>query len=135
MLYILLVCVVLFNITMLFRYCIDFHYNWLNQRPKYVRSDTEVATETDIAVNFPDHTEEQKGTMRSKLKTLVGPEVGADDPDLIRLIRRELIDDPRPFLTKLSLPLYQTPQAKVVDKVFKGKVGNKKVLLIVFLLL
>ena len=53
---------------------------------------------------------------------LSSPQTKPDDPKLISLIRDEFIDHPRPFLTKFSLPLFQTNQAKVVDDILKHKV-------------
>ena len=56
------------------------------------------------------------------LKRLTGPHVAWDDPNLIKLIREELIDTPRPTLSKISYPLFETPQAKAVDKILKKMV-------------
>ena len=53
---------------------------------------------------------------------LSSPQTKANDPRLISLIRDEFIDHPRPFLTKFSLPLFQTNQAKVVDIILNHKV-------------
>ena len=56
------------------------------------------------------------------VKTLTGPQVAWDDSDLITLIREELMDTRRPTLSKLSYPLFETPQAKAVDKILNEKV-------------
>lgn len=47
-----------------------------------------------------------------------------DDADLVQFIRDEFIDLPRPFVTKFSMPLFQTAQANAVDKILKKKVRN-----------
>ena len=51
-----------------------------------------------------------------------GASVRPDDPELIEKIRNHFIDLPRPYVTKFSMPIVRTPQAKEVDKVLKGKV-------------
>jgi hypothetical protein len=56
------------------------------------------------------------------MSPLLGSQETASDPRLITAIRDHFIQYPRPFLTKFSLPITQTPQAKEVDKILNGKV-------------
>merc|ERR550532_2122928 len=65
--------------------------------------------------------DEQK--LDETLKRLEGPQTAWDNPELVQVVKG-LIDNPRPFLTKFSLPLTQTPQAKEVDSLFKQKTGG-----------
>ena len=60
--------------------------------------------------------------VKAKVQLLSGPNTKADNPELLAIIRDYFIDQPRPFMTKFSLPLFQTNQAKVVDEILKGKV-------------
>ena len=54
---------------------------------------------------------------------LSGSHTTWDDPTLVKVIREELLHPPRPYLTKMSYPLFQTPQAKAVDGILQMKVG------------
>ena len=62
-------------------------------------------------------------TKEEAMKNLTGPHVLWNDPKLVGVVRDYFVDPPRPYVTKFSLPLTQTPQAKVVDEVLKGKVS------------
>ena len=60
--------------------------------------------------------------VQDRFKELSGPLIKQDDPELVRFLREEMIDPPRPFVRKLSHLLYKTPQAEEVDRILKGKV-------------
>ncbi|ELU11063.1 hypothetical protein CAPTEDRAFT_215618 [Capitella teleta] len=49
------------------------------------------------------------------------PETPQDDPDLVSFIRDEILEERRHNVPKLSYPLYQTPQAAVVNDILKNK--------------
>ena len=57
------------------------------------------------------------------MQELAGPNRAQDDPELIQFIKDEIIEERRPFVPKMSHLLYQTPQAKVIDKMFNKKVS------------
>ena len=46
------------------------------------------------------------------LEGVTGDKIKADDPELVTAIAKYFIDSPRPYVQKLSLPLFETPQAK-----------------------
>ena len=46
-----------------------------------------------------------------------GPTISATNIGLINWIRKHFIDLPRPYVTKFSMPIVETPQAKEVDKI------------------
>ncbi len=46
----------------------------------------------------------------------------ADDPDLVTFVRECLLDLPSSGIPKMSMPLFQTAQAKTVDDILKHKV-------------
>ena len=61
--------------------------------------------------------------VKATVQRLSGPDTEADDPELVSIIKDHFIDHPRPFMTKFSLPLFKTEQAKRVDQILNGKVG------------
>ena len=56
------------------------------------------------------------------MTNLTGAGTRADDPTLLRVLRRDVIDPPSLNLIKMSYPLFKTPQAEAVEKLTKGKV-------------
>ena len=52
---------------------------------------------------------------RKLVRNLIEAKVDKEDEMLVRTIRDYFIERPRPFLTKFSLPLFKTDQAKAVD--------------------
>ena len=59
------------------------------------------------------------------MRNLTGPDVNADNPQLLTVLRRHVIDPPSPYLVKMSYPLFKTPQAEAVSKLTKGKVNKR----------
>ncbi|ELU13118.1 hypothetical protein CAPTEDRAFT_214741 [Capitella teleta] len=55
------------------------------------------------------------------MKNLTGANVAWNDPKLVSVVKNHFVDPPRPYVTKFSLPLTQTPQAKAADAILKGK--------------
>ena len=53
-----------------------------------------------------------------------GSWISATDPGLISRIRDYFIDLPRPYVTKFSMPIVETPQAKEVNRILKQKVSR-----------
>ena len=64
------------------------------------------------------------GFLDQVMVNLTGPHIQADDPELLRVLRRHIIDPPSPNLIKMSYPLFKTPQAEAVEKLTKGKVSE-----------
>jgi len=52
-----------------------------------------------------------------------GSRISASDAGLIDRIRKHFIDLPRPYVTKFSMPIVETPQAKEVSRILKHKVS------------
>ncbi|KAK2162081.1 hypothetical protein LSH36_104g02046 [Paralvinella palmiformis] len=50
-----------------------------------------------------------------------GSRISASDAGLIDRIRKHFIDLPRPYVTKFSMPIVETPQAKEVSRILKHK--------------
>ena len=61
-----------------------------------------------------------------------GPTVSATDIGLINRIRKHFIDLPRPYVTKFSMPIVETPQAKEVNKILKHKVSKPWLTIFIF---
>ena len=61
--------------------------------------------------------------VRDLFTELSGSSMDQDNPRLIQFLQEHMIDPPRPFVRKISHPLYKTPQAQEVDKILKGKVS------------
>lgn len=64
------------------------------------------------------------------MANLTGKDIKADDPQLIKALRQAGIDPPSPYLAKMSLPLFKTPQAETVEKITKGMV----IVLLIFII-
>ena len=58
----------------------------------------------------------------ARLATLVKRRSTAADPDLIRLIV-DMLDPPSTHMVKMSRQLFDTPQSREVDQIFKQKVN------------
>ncbi|ELT98097.1 hypothetical protein CAPTEDRAFT_207761 [Capitella teleta] len=58
------------------------------------------------------------------MKNLTGANVAWNDPKLVSVVKNHFVDPPRPYVTKFSLPLTQTPQAKAADAILKGKTAG-----------
>ena len=63
-------------------------------------------------------------TLLPEVRALSVPQTKWDDPALIKLLRQEVLDPPRPYLPKHSYPLFKTPQAQTVDDIFKWKANG-----------
>ena len=63
--------------------------------------------------------------VKERFQKISSESIRQDDPDLIQFIRDEMLDPPRPFISKLSAVLYRTPQAEEVDWILKGKVTSQ----------
>ena len=59
------------------------------------------------------------------LLNLNGPSIKADDSRLVSAISKYMIDYPRPYLSKFSYPLFETPQAKEVMKILNKVSGDR----------
>ena len=66
------------------------------------------------------HSKSREQKLEDSMKRMEGPQTKWDDPELIKTIKYLIAYT---YVTKFSLPLVQTPQAKEVDQLFKGKVG------------
>ena len=53
------------------------------------------------------------------LTELTGPDIQQDDPRLVAAIDKYIIDRPRPYISKFSYDLYNTPQAEAAMKILK----------------
>ena len=65
--------------------------------------------------------------LEEKMAPLLGSLSPATDDRLVSAVRDLFIEYPRPYLTKFSLPITQTPQAQEVDTLLHGKVINYSV--------
>ena len=77
----------------------------------------------DSSIRLPKDMMPRDSHIREKFEKLAGPNIPQDNPELIQFLKNDMIDPPRPFVSKISHPLYKTPQAEEVDKILKGKVG------------
>lgn len=60
--------------------------------------------------------------LTSIMQNLTGPSIRADDPRVLHVLRNNVIEPPSFLIPKFSYPLFQTEQAKAVDKILKNKV-------------
>ena len=79
-------------------------------------------TNNEIGKHVPMDMLSRDPAVAKRFKALSGPNRTQDDPELIQFIKDQVIEDRRPYVPKMSHRLYQTPQAKVIDEIFKKKV-------------
>lgn len=67
---------------------------------------------------------EQERDREAAAAPLMNQSVAPDDPRLVEAIRNHFLDPPSNRVAKMSLPLFKTPQAEVVDKILHQKVRH-----------
>ena len=65
-----------------------------------------------------------KANIDVEMQNLTGADIQPDNEQLLHVLRDYVIHPPSPYMTKMSLRLFQTPQAEVVDKLLKNKVST-----------